>query len=477
MLVREVTEEPVLAIRVRCPRCWETAEVSEDALGKSGKCNRCGARVQIPAKLAKACFLCGVDVTHVKHAKDEENNYICMDCWEERNPIQKALFAVPDVECSLCHATFHEGEGFERAGEPVCRDCFKRVGSGGLELTPRVFDEDDHHLDLRPPAIVMAEREMKRDMERAERAAITAEMPLPPPSSSKKGEDDEPYAHKWEPLSAVADREFSRPGDQKVAEALTEAAGQARRAPVVVRRGGLGTTVLALAALALAGYAAWEQYRGRPTWEGENRVMIQVLKAQGDLLAQVGRPEEAAAKYDELLRLVDKRPLADVSSRQAVADAQRARQHLDGRDDWEERNAMRLLIMKGQAEVLAIVGKYDDALAKYGELQAAVKGRPITGPLLLAELQKVSGEMRLVRQEKALATAQATAPAVVTAPTTQPVTPEPVAVRMPEPVRTPEPARTAPAVGPVKTTPDPPVTPDPGPAAPRPTTRKSIFDD
>lgn len=118
-----------MRIRVRCPRCWQTAEITEDQLGKSGVCNRCGSPVKIPARLNRVCFVCGTDIAKGRHYKDDYNNYLCGPCFSERKVTERSAFSLLTLECSKCHARFDEGEGFEVNGKPVCADCHSHAES------------------------------------------------------------------------------------------------------------------------------------------------------------------------------------------------------------------------------------------------------------------------------------------------------------------------------------------------------------
>lgn len=180
-----------MALRVRCPLCWETAEISEEMLGRRGVCNSCGASVEIPTRLNKVCFVCGEDVADVKHAKDQDNNYLCAKCWQARNQKEQELFTA-------------------------------------------------------------------------------AEEPVPAPVAV-------PVV-----LAPVAVK------------------------PRAARGGNPGWALLCILSLVGTGVLAVAHFR-RPSWEEENRVKIIVLKAQAEVLAEVGKGEAAVGKYRELFRLVDGR--------------------------------------------------------------------------------------------------------------------------------------------------------------------------
>ena len=114
-------------LRVRCPRCWQTAKISEDKLGRQGMCNRCGSPVTIPTALTKVCVACGDEVTQVKHYKDQQNNYLCGDCYAEgKGAADRSAFSIPTLTCSICHSVFSQGDGQDRDGQPICRDCHRR---------------------------------------------------------------------------------------------------------------------------------------------------------------------------------------------------------------------------------------------------------------------------------------------------------------------------------------------------------------
>ncbi len=372
-------------IRVRCPRCWETAEVPDEARGKMGRCNSCGAIVKVPERIAKVCFICGKDVTHLKHTKDVDNNYLCMDCWENRNPAQRESFNIPTVECSICHATFAEGEGFDRDGKPLCRDChrvlskdkdnvgvsqaFAAAGDGSF------FADDD--LEVKPQMAGTAAS-----------ATLAATAPAVKPSlqnlddlvrirEPEKHLDDEEESKskmpaKWEPLSVIGDREFStsKPSTAQLAAAVA----QARRLD------GMLPTAMALLALAAAGFAIYLHHGSRPTWLEANRTRLEILKAQGDVLVDAGRADKGIAKYHQLLKMVNGQAISDAEIRKLIKDTQVAADRAGAMviDPWEDQNRTKLLVLRAEADILVLVGKQREGIERYTEMIRMAAGHPLS---------------------------------------------------------------------------------------------------
>ncbi|MFI5380535.1 MAG: hypothetical protein ACHRHE_14660 [Tepidisphaerales bacterium] len=474
-----------MPIRVRCPRCWETAEVPDEARGKMGRCNSCGAIVKVPERIAKVCFICGKDVTHLKHTKDLDNNYLCMDCWENRNPDQRASFNIPTIECSICHATFVEGEGFERDGKPVCRDCNRVLGrekegdrerlaasegslfsGAGLDLKPEAAGGSAAAVAVAEPAVALSSQNLDDLVKIRE-----------PEKHLDEEESKSTVPAKWEPLSVIGDREFSRPGPS--AAQLAAAVAQARRA------GGRWPTALALIALAAAGYAIYLGLGARPSWDEENRTRLEILKAQGDVLIDAGRADKGILKYHELLKMVNGQFVRDPAVRKIIKDTQSATDRAEALvvDPWEDQNRTKLLVLRAQADVFVAVGKYREGIDRYSEMI-----RMASGHALSQEMNEEVRQAQLARQEAKLEQQRIESrpkpPPVTQADPRPPVDPKPPAAPAPAPTT----KATDTHVG--NQTPDTPVDPNhkirpnifdtppdkPDLKLPKPTTRKSVFD-
>ncbi len=346
-----------MAIRVRCPRCWETAEVPEDARGKQGKCNSCGAMVTIPTKVTKACFICGTDVTHVKHAKDLDNNYLCQSCWEARNESQRAVFSLPSLECAVCYARIAPGEGFEVNGQPVCKDCHVRK----LSPAPAVLTT--------PAASVPAPSAP------ASPAGSTAPTAPPQPVSPPKAptgnghplEDVHDHGHHGE-----ADHVDLHDREHLVADALAAmSAGQRQPTRIITRAS--SPAALAIACLALAGCAVLAFFQfGRKSWEESNRDRILVIEAQAEVLVSVGRTRDGLEKYNELMRLVNGKVIRDDLLKHEVEAAQAAiKRAADQPDAFDEEQRTQAALAKAQADVRQMRFELEQAKQLLAALQQA----------------------------------------------------------------------------------------------------------
>ena len=484
-----------MPIRVRCPRCWETAEVPDEARGKMGRCNSCGAIVKVPERIAKVCFICGKDVTHLKHTKDVDNNYLCIDCWENRNPSQKASFNIPTVECSICHATFAEGEGFDRGGEPVCRDCNRVLGKDKDKDT----DKDRAKESIAAPEgsfFAGAELNLKPHPAAsggtapfAGAGSLTALSSqnlddLVKIRTEEKHLDDEEESKskmpaKWEPLSVIGDREFS--GPKPTPAQLAAAAAQARGSA------GMLPTALALLALAAAGYAIYMNRGTRPTWVKENRTHLEILKAQGDVLVDAGRADKGIEKYHELLKLVNGQVIRDEDIRKLIRDTQTATDRAGALvvDPWEDQNRTKLLVLRAEADILVAVGKYRAGIDHYTEMIRMAAGHPLSQEMN-DEIHQAQVAMQQAKIEQQRVEAMPKPPVTPTN-LKPPVDPGPkIAVVPPVPVPTTKTADPPVVVRPA----DPPVDPNhkirpnifdnppdkPDLKTPKPTTKKSVFD-
>ncbi len=320
-----------MPLRVRCPRCWETAEISEDLLGRQGQCNNCGSLVSIPTRLTKVCFVCGADVSQSGHTKDKDSNYLCTNCWQNRKPAEQSLFFSAKAECSICHVQFPQEEAQAAHGQPICRDCAtilqKEQAAEGIipfaadvahraDIRPRLYvtahhdDADDHHRGLVPqapapraptPSIQSSEPEF--DPDRHPSLAAVAE----PPPSLEDFETIEPTPRR---SAAPTPRIYTEPAPAPAAKGSAPSQStQTGRLPLI------------LSSLALAGVIiiATIQFSSRPRIEtqtepaappqrGQHDNTLQealtrllILKGQAEVLIEVGKVREGIRKYDEIL--------------------------------------------------------------------------------------------------------------------------------------------------------------------------------
>ncbi len=452
-----------------------------------GRCNSCGAIVKVPERIAKVCFICGKDVTHLKHTKDLDNNYLCMDCWENRNPAQRASFNIPTVECSICHATFAEGEGFERDGEPICRDC------------NRVLDKDKKS---KADAPSMAEASLFAGAESpfgakaggSSGGAVVAEVPAPTTKvdtlddlvkirepRKKLDEDDEDLEEsqskmpsKWEPLSVIGDREFPTP---KLA---------ATNGPVVVQsvRGGAWSALLAVAAICVSVYAVFAHRDGRQTWEQANAARLYILKAQGDVLVDAGRADRGIEKYHELLKAVNGKTIRDPDIRTLIRETQIAADQAASLvvDPWEDQNRTRLLVLRAEGNILVAVGKYREGIDRYTEMIRMSAGRVLSREMNedIRQAQLALQQARIEQQKAENAAKPPVIPPPNHVPPVEPPPKPPVKVVAPPPNNAPgtQEVTPVPADPPQKIRPNifdtPPDKPELKPT--KPPTRKSVFD-
>ena len=341
-----------MSIRVRCPRCWETAEVSEKDLGKQGICNSCGSVVTIPHKLTKVCFICGADVTHVRHAKDPDNNYLCQSCWQARNPVQRAMFSVPALECSACHARLSESDSYEHDGRTLCRNCWTRMRDGGDEAP--AGEREAKEKSVHPLERVHDDREEHHAAAGEHHAQSDAH-------AQPAGQDADGEMH-WNLRRLLARR----------------SAGS----PVAV--------IMACLALAASAVLAVMQFGDSAgAWEREHHAEIIALKAQAEILVAVGKVREGVEKYNELLRLVNGRRIRSEALNGQIRAAQAAAEIASKTvvDTWEEEYRPRIMVMRGQAEVLSALGRHREAADKYSEILRLAGGRMVRSALLAEELR------------------------------------------------------------------------------------------
>ena len=265
-----------MAIRVRCPRCWETAEVPEEALGKQGICNSCGALVTIPARLTKVCFICGEDVTHTKHAKDRHGNYVCRKCLDAAQARKKSEFQ--ELEDSIPSPP--------PAPETVPSAPIVSPPPPQVEKPAEVAAEP--HVDLAAPpheeehapaapaelAVAVAQSNGSRTIEVRRRggagAAVLSLVAIG--ACAVLG-----YWH-MEDRALLRTLSGQLAENEKIIQQLQERLGAAE--------------------------VARAQQKAAPDWEDEHRMQILLAKSQAELLVSMGKVGEGIEQYERLLKLV-----------------------------------------------------------------------------------------------------------------------------------------------------------------------------
>ncbi|HEV8379738.1 MAG TPA: hypothetical protein VGP99_12870 [Tepidisphaeraceae bacterium] len=284
-----------MPFRVRCPRCGQTAEITEDQLGRQGQCNNCGSLVAIPSRLSKVCFICGVDVTHVGHTKDEHNNYLCTNCDANRKPDEPSPLSSSRIECSICHVQFPREQAASSMTGPICRECAtilqKEQSSEGIipfsSDVPNTFEpkrQTRFVSDSQPAATALADPPPA--LEDLEQLKPTPRPPIPQ-------------------IYTAPAAQFIRPRFP---------AAPASRLPVILSSLAL-LGVIILATLHFSSPRQKESQiepavqpaqRDNPDQEILTRVLI--LKAQAEVLIDVGKLREGIEKYDALLRISSSNP-------------------------------------------------------------------------------------------------------------------------------------------------------------------------
>jgi hypothetical protein len=286
-----------VAFRVRCPRCSQTAEISEELLGRAGMCNNCGAMVAIPARLNKVCFECGKDVTNSAHKKDEARNYLCADCWMKRGGAES--FVSSKIECSICHIQFSQEEAKLAHGQPICRGCAKILLAEQADDEVIPFSSDVPEEVGFVPRAPMARLEPSRSV-----AAIAEDAP---PSLEDMAEID--LAPR--PSVVSAPQWMAAPSPRVV---------RTSKVPLVL-------SSLALAGTIVLGLVEFSRPRRPVTNEVEKPIApivnstsdemltrVLILKAQGEVLVEVGKVKEGIGRLDAMIALG-----ADAAGNSAVA--------------------------------------------------------------------------------------------------------------------------------------------------------------
>jgi hypothetical protein len=285
--------------RVRCPRCGQTAEITEDQLGRQGQCNNCGSLVAIPTHLNKVCFVCGVNVTNIGHTKDEHSNYICTNCFQNqsRKPAGQSFLSSPKLECSICHIQFPREQARESMTGPICLECAtilqkEQSAEGAIPFASEAPHPSVH--EVRP-------LQTRFDIDSTPASTALAD----PPPALEDLEQIQPIARPPVPQMYTAPAsQFARPSSRPLPSSLP----------------------LILSCLALAGVVilATLHFSSRPHKEADSTSPVQpaprdnsdqealtrllILKAQAEVLIEVGKLREGIRKYDALLLIPPSNP-------------------------------------------------------------------------------------------------------------------------------------------------------------------------
>jgi hypothetical protein len=251
-------------IRVRCPKCNETADLPDEARGKKGLCNRCGTPVQIPAEIKKVCVFCHADVTDTAHIKDPEKNYVCETCWKGRHP------EPPRLQDTVAPAA------------PMPEPDPQPDSVPTTTLDPDFATPDPSHA---------AAAEALPDVDHHDDDAALV--------------NDWPYDHK----------PFPAPRRRKP-----------RRASRLSSLFSLVALLVSLgSAYFVWPHARNVTAPVAPSWEEAHRAQILVLKGQAEILIELGHVQEGVARYEELERLVKEKMIRDPVLRDALLAAWRDR--------------------------------------------------------------------------------------------------------------------------------------------------------
>lgn len=261
-----------MPIRVRCPKCNETADLPDEARGKKGLCNRCGTPVQIPAEIKKVCVFCDADVTNTAHIKDPQKNYVCETCWKGR-----------------------------QADPPRLQDTVAPAAPES-EIEPAPTSTLD-------PDFAAA------DHERSEEAVPAMDGASEPSDAADQGD-----RHEEEPVVTISDWPYEH----------RHSFGRLRPKPRRATRFSTAMSLVALAVSLATAYVVWTRHSpgaamAGPSWEDAHRAHILVLKGQAEILIEMGHVKEGVARYEELERLVKDKPIRDPALRDALLAAWRAR--------------------------------------------------------------------------------------------------------------------------------------------------------
>jgi hypothetical protein len=288
-----------VSIRVRCPKCSQTAELPEEAIGKTGVCNTCGASVIVPARMTKVCIDCGADVTFARHARDADNNCVCAACWKQRNSVG-AMAAAGAARAGADGAA----QGAPAAGPSVDAPPGEPTGPGRkgpvweslADMAEREFPTPARAPVAAPAgpasftgplAVVLAAAALLVALWAAGRGGSTDQLAT--------------LRLQLEILQGQADV-LADLGQMQLAAT--------RYQEVLSRIGDSPDPVLGeLARRARAGLDRAISQAVDP-WEEENRAQVLVLKSQADIFLSLGKYREAADAYQKLLSLTAGKPLS-----------------------------------------------------------------------------------------------------------------------------------------------------------------------
>ncbi len=311
-----------MPLRVRCPRCHQTADIPDGLLGRQGQCNNCGALVAIPARLTKVCVDCGTDVTGVQHKKDKESNYLCIPCFQRRSRSEQAQFALPKTECSICHVQFPAEQARRAQGQPICRDCSMILAREEAE-------------DGKETIAFVAERPMPDEQsERRSPTPASATLARPAPAASFSAvAETQPTFEDLQQLEMVPVAES--PASQRHSPVSFAAPRKESRLPLIVAMLALvGVVVIGTIQFSQPGNVApaidpereAQKRLEREVAESELVTRLLVLKGQAEVLIDVGKLREGIQKYDTLLRLADGKTFQNANVTAEIANARLARE-------------------------------------------------------------------------------------------------------------------------------------------------------
>jgi len=268
-------QEAPLPFRVRCPRCGQTAEISEAHLGRQGQCNNCGSLVAIPTRLSKVCYVCGVDLTDIPHTKDEHSNYLCNDCYHTRQAASPTPSHSARLECSICHVRFPAEQADAPSNDPICPDCTTILEAHQSLATIPIAQERP----LRSVPTALAEAPP-----RLEELELLKPIPRPP-----------------------VPQIFTTP----TAQFTRSPATSSTRLPLILSSIALvGVLILATIHFAARREPAIQNLQPSQPDNVDQQTLTRVLilKAQAEVLIDVGKLREGIEKYDALLRIAPSAP-------------------------------------------------------------------------------------------------------------------------------------------------------------------------
>lgn len=300
-----------MPFRVRCPRCGQTAEITQEHLGRQGQCNNCGSLVAIPARLSKFCFVCGVDVTNISHTKDEHSNYLCTSCFANRKPAEQLLFSSPKLECSICHVQFPPEQGASSMTGPICRECatILQKESAAEGVIPFASDVPPAYEQDRPVQRAPAPTVQPLAIQFEHELQPTATALADPPLELDNFEQIEPTPRRA-PVPQLFTQSFPAPA-------------MSSPAPTKLIQLPLILSSLAVAGVIILGalhfssrphkeipteFAQPAQPAQHENPDQETLTRVLILKGQAEVLVEVGKMREGVEKYDALLRIQSTNP-------------------------------------------------------------------------------------------------------------------------------------------------------------------------